>query len=140
MLFAAKMRNLFNVPGKQRNAFAPDRKQNYFKSRKAKYTVGVDINGEYVCLVKSTRQSNNEYLLVDKKIIKLDSSTSLGSVEFKNFLKSAIVNFCGTLADCDIWTKISTEDVSVNFLENSRVPKNQLEKVIFWTAKKEGLD
>jgi len=129
----------FNVPGKQRNAFAPDRKQNYFKSRKAKYTVGVDINGEYVCLVKSTRQSNNEYLLVDKKIIKLDSSTSLGSVEFKNFLKSAIVNFCGTLADCDIWTKISTEDVSVNFLRIPRVPKNQLEKVIFWTAKKEGL-
>ena len=35
-------------------------------------------------------------------------------------------------------TKISTSEVNVHFLKVPRVPKNKLENVIYWTAKKEG--
>ncbi|MGB5216798.1 MAG: hypothetical protein WBN66_00735 [Smithella sp.] len=136
----------FSALGQRRTSPTSTNKSHNFKlsspgifSNKAKYTVGVDIGGENICLVKSTRHSDNDYLLVDKKIIKLDAGISVHSSEFKNFLKSSMMNFCGNVADCDIWTNISTEQVSVNFLKIPRVPKKQLEKVIFWTAKKEGL-
>jgi hypothetical protein len=53
-------------------------------------------------------------------------------------LKSSLVAFCGSVDSCDIWTKISSSDVNVYFLKVPRVPKKQLENVIYWTAKKEG--
>ncbi|MBP9013666.1 MAG: hypothetical protein KBG22_08655 [Smithella sp.] len=131
----------------QKSNFPPSHnKTNNFKltfpgifSSKAKYTVGVDLGEEYICLVKSIRHSEHDYSLIDKKIVKLDSGMSVKSSEFKNILKSSIINFCGNVTECDIWTNISTDHVSVNFLKIPRVPKKQLEKVIFWTAKKDGL-
>jgi hypothetical protein len=103
-----------------------------------KYTVGIDIGREFICLVKTAKSSENSYLLVDKKIIQYDTELSFTSSEFKNLLKSSITDFCGTVSDCDIWTKISTSEVNVYFLNIPRVPKKQQGKVIFWTAKKEG--
>jgi len=110
-----------------------------FFSKKG-YTVGVDVGREFICLVRTAHNSDNRPVLVDKKIIKYDSplSASADSPEFRNLLKSSIFDFCGTLADCNIWTKISTSEVNVYFLHIPRAPKNQLEKVILWTAKKEG--
>ena len=135
----------FNALGKQKNSFTSNKKDKNIKFglpnnffNKTKYTVGVDIAREYVCLVKSTHNSNNNYTLIDKKIIKLDAELSVSSYEFKTLLKSSIIDFCGNVADCDIWTKISTDEVNVYFFNIPRVPKKQLEKVIFWTAKKEG--
>lgn len=105
---------------------------------KKRYTVGVDIGREFICLVKTTKNSDKSYSLVDKKIIKYNPELYLGSSEFNTFLKSAVIDFCGTVADCDIWTKISTSEVNVYFFNIPRVPKKQLGKVIFWTAKKDG--
>jgi Tfp pilus assembly PilM family ATPase len=53
-------------------------------------------------------------------------------------LKSSLVAFCGSLANCDIWTNVSTSEVNVYYLKVPRVPKKQLENVVYWTAKKEG--
>jgi len=103
---------------------------------KRKYTVGIDIGEKFICFAK-VNAAENKPELIDRKIIKYDYK-SVSESQFKEFLKSAITEFCGTPADCDIWTKISTSQVSVYFLHVPRVPKNQLEKVIYWTAKKEG--
>jgi len=101
------------------------------------YTIGVDVNREYICLVKTDNNSGGRPVFVDKKIIKYSPRISNGTPEFKNLLKSAISDFCGSQANCKIWTKISTSEVNVHFLKVPRVPKNKLENVIFWTAKKE---
>lgn len=105
--------------------------------RRKRFTVGVDIGREFICLVKTARTADNRYSLIDEKIIKYNPESS-DSLEFKTFLRSSIVDFCGTLADCDIWTKISTREVNVYFITIPRVPKKQQGKVIFWSAKKEG--
>lgn len=105
---------------------------------KKKYTVGVDIGEEFVCLVKTSGSSDASSVLVDSKIIKYDSRSAENLYEFRKFLKPYLMDFCGTAADCDIWTKISTSQVGIFFFNIPRVPKNQLEKVVFWTAKKEG--
>lgn len=101
-------------------------------------SVGIDIGRDFICLVKTTQSSDNRPVLVDKKIIRYNSQLSTYSAEFKSLLKSSLVDFCGSLSDCKIWTKISTSEVSVYFFNVPRVPKKQLDKVIFWTAKKEG--
>jgi Tfp pilus assembly PilM family ATPase len=106
---------------------------------KKRYTIGVDIGREFICLVKTAQNSDNKPVLVDRKIIKHSFPLSADSPELKTLLKSSIVDFCGVVADCNIWTKISTSEVNVYFLNIPRAPKKQIEKVIFWTAKKEGL-
>lgn len=135
----------FNALGKQQVSFSANKQtkniniippKRFFD--KKKYTVGVDAGREFICLVKTAHHSDGKPILVDKKIIKYSPRISNDSPEFTAFLKSSIVDFCGSVANCNIWTKISTSEVNVHFLKVPRVPKNKLENVIYWTAKKEG--
>jgi Tfp pilus assembly PilM family ATPase len=104
---------------------------------KKHYTVGIDINEEFIGLAKSINVSEGRPVLVDQKIIKYNHLTSKGSIEFKSLLKSHLIAFCGSIADCDVWTMISANDVNVHHFKIPRVPRKQLENVIYWTAKKE---
>ena len=121
-------------PAKKINIISPKR----FFDKKV-YTVGVDIDREFICLVKTTN-SDGRPILVDQKVIKYSQQPSDDLSEFKTLLKSSLIAFCGSVDSCNIWTKISANDVNVYFLKVPRVPKKQLENVIYWTAKKEGLD
>jgi len=105
---------------------------------KENYSVGVDIGRDFICLVKTAQGSDNRPVLIDRKIIRYSSQLSIYSSELKALLKSSMVDFCGSVHDCKIWAKISTSEVNVYFFNVPRVPKKQLDKVIFWTAKKEG--
>jgi hypothetical protein len=120
-------------PGEKINIISPKR----FLDKKV-YTVGVDIDREFIHLVKTAKDSGGRPILVDQKVIKYSQQQSKNLSEFNTLLKSSLVAFCGSVASCDIWTKISANDVNVYFLKVPRVPKKQLENVIYWTAKKEG--
>lgn len=102
---------------------------------KKNFVVGVDVGKDFICLVK-THKGNNAFL--DHKIIKFSPDLSTDSAEFKSLLKSSLVPFCGAVNRCEIWTKISAGEVNVYFLKVPRVPKNQMDNVVYWTAKKEG--
>jgi hypothetical protein len=119
----------------QTNKFKVMWPKNFFD--KKSYTVGIDVGLEFICFIKTTKGSDNRPILVDKKIIKYSPEISNDSSEFKSFLKSSIIAFCGSIANCNIWIKISTSEVNVHFVKIPRVPKNKLENVIYWTAKKE---
>ncbi|KQC10655.1 MAG: hypothetical protein APR62_11630 [Smithella sp. SDB] len=107
-------------------------------SNKKNYTVGVDIGREFIRLVKTTKGLGDKSVLVDQRIVKFGPQISKDSSEFIALLKSSLVAFCGPLANCDIWTNVSTSDVNVYYIKVPRVPKKQLENVVYWTAKKEG--
>jgi Tfp pilus assembly PilM family ATPase len=107
-------------------------------SNKKNYTVGADIGREFIRLVKTTKGLGDKPVLVDQRVIKYGHQISKDSPEFNTLLKSSLVAFCGSLANCDIWTNISTSEVNVYYLKVPRVPKKQLENVVYWTAKKEG--
>ncbi len=107
-------------------------------SNKKNYTVGVDISEDFIHLAKTTRGSGDKSVLVDHKIIEYGHQISKDSQEFSTLLKSSLVAFCGSIADCDIWTNVPTSEVNVYHLKVPRVPKKQLENVVYWTAKKEG--
>ncbi len=106
---------------------------------KKKFTVGIEIGQDFIALVKTVKNYDSRYAVVDKKIVRFEPALSADTNEFNNLLKSSIADFCGTIADCDIWTKISTSKVNVYFFNIPRVTKKKQEKVVYWTAKKEGL-
>ena len=143
------------IRGKDKESFSALGKQKVFLSEKkpAKkikvippkrffdkkvYTVGVDYDWEFIRLIKTAKDSGGRPILVDQRVIKYSQQPSNGLSEFNTLLKSSLVAFCGSVASCNIWTKISANYVNVYFLKVPRVPKKQLENVIYWTAKKEG--
>jgi Tfp pilus assembly PilM family ATPase len=135
----------FSELGKQKVSFSekkPTEKINIISPKrlfdKKVYTVGVDIDREFIRLVKTAKDSVGRPILVDQKVIKYSQQPSNDLSEFNTLLKSSLVAFCGSVADCNIWTKISANDVNVHFIKVPLVPKKQLENVIYWTAKKEG--
>ena len=121
-----------NKPAKKTNLTLPK----LFLNKKH-YTVGVDIGEEFIALGKTINSPDGRPVLIDQKIIKYSHLTSEGSIKFKALLKSNLIPFCGSIDDCNIWTTISSHDVNVNHIKIPRVPKKQLENVIYWTAKKE---
>ncbi len=135
----------FGAFGQQRISLTPNKPKNTRFGlpgkflHKKKYTVGIDVWREFICLVKTVHDSDHHPIVIDKKIIAIDSRFVIGSPEFNHFVKTSVLSFCGNVADCEIWTKISTSQVGVYFFTIPRVPKKQIQKVIFWTAKKEGL-
>jgi Tfp pilus assembly PilM family ATPase len=106
-------------------------------SDKKRYTIGVDFGQGFIGLAKTIKASDGRPMLIDHKIIRYDHLTSKNTSEFNNLLKSALISFCGSFANCSIWTMMPAGEVNVNYLKVARVPKKQLENVIYWTAKKE---
>lgn len=144
-IIRGKDKESFGALGKQRISFSekkPVKKINIILPKrifgKKVYTVGVDIDGEFIRLVKTAKDSGGRPTLVDQKVIKYSKQSSNDLSGFNTLLKSSLIAFCGSVASCNIWTKISANDVNVYFIKVPRVPKKQLENVIYWTAKKEG--
>lgn len=132
--------------GEKQKVFSPVKEQaknvNFISAKsffdKKKFTVGVDIGREFICLVKTSGNSDGRPVLIDHKIIRYSPDLSDDSPEFKNLLGTSINTFCGSTVNCNIWTKIATSEVNVNFIKIPRVARKQVENVIYWTAKKEG--
>ena len=140
-----KDKESFSALGKQKVSFSgkkPTEKINIISPKrffdKKVYTVGVDIDREFIRLVKTAKDSGGRPILVDQKVIKYSQQPSNNLSEFNTLLNSSLVAFCGSVASCNIWTKIPANGVNVYFIKVPRVPKKQLENVIYWTAKKEG--
>ena len=136
--FAAKAKKVLPLPKKKPAKKASLALPRLFSNQK-RYTVGIDIGKEFICLAKTIKASDGKPVLVDQKIIKYSLLTSKDSPEFKSLIKSSLIAFCRSLDNCNIWTMMSASDVNVHHIKIPRVPKKQLENVIYWTAKKENL-
>jgi len=104
---------------------------------KKRYTIGVDFGQGFISLAKTVKTSDGRPMLLEHKIIKYDHLTSKNSPEFNSILKSALHSFCGSFANCSIWTMVTAGEANVSYLKVPRVPKKQLQNVVYWTAKKE---
>ena len=104
---------------------------------KKRYTIGVDFGQGFISLAKTVKTSDGRPMLLEHKIIKYDHLTSRNSPEFNSILKAALHSFCGTFSNCNIWTMVTAGEANVSYLKVPRVPKKQLQNVVYWTAKKE---
>jgi Tfp pilus assembly PilM family ATPase len=99
--------------------------------------VGVEIGYSYLALVKIVQLSETRSKLLDYRFIPFKPNVLPRSPGFSEFLRSAVVEFCGSLRNVNLWTSISTTQVDVRQIRIPKVAKKELFNAIFWTAKKE---
>ncbi|MFO7570644.1 MAG: pilus assembly protein PilM [Smithellaceae bacterium] len=104
---------------------------------KRRLIIGVDIGQDIINLVKTTRTSDGKPVLVDQKSFSYQQPYAKDSEQFAQFLKETLIEFAGSLSLCSIWAMIPAAEVNIHHIKIPRVPKKQLETVIYWTAKKE---
>lgn len=115
-----------------------NKKISKFFPDKKKYTIGVDISHNYICLAKVIASPDyGTPILIDQKIINYDEKIDKGSSEFNSLLKASLFSICGNSANCNIWTMMSADEVNIQRIKIPPVQKKQMENTIYWAAKKE---
>jgi Tfp pilus assembly PilM family ATPase len=105
-------------------------------SEKKTYTIGVDISHDFIRLSRMVNAADGKPVLVDYKTVSCKHAAK-STPEFNSLLKSSLLAFCGNTANCNIWTLMSAAEVNVHHIKVPRVPKKQLDNIIYWTARKE---
>jgi len=137
------IRNKKNVASPEPlSASAIDKKKGRFRSPQfvplqKSLNVGVDVGHEFLRMVKAERTSDNKWELLDCKSVPLTHIASRDSQEFINFLRSELTLFCGTDKNVNLWVNMSAARVNVRHITIPKVPKKQIENVVYWTIKQE---
>lgn len=97
----------------------------------------MDIGHEYLRLVKTTEGTDGAPALLDQRRVPIPQTPGRGSAEFANFLKSELNSFRGPSKKQQLWAIMSAARVEVHHIRIPKVPKKQIENVVYWTAKKE---
>ena len=103
---------------------------------KKKIVVGVDIGGEELKMVKISQALDKKQEMLDYMSLPFESGMSKDSPQFSGFLKSALNDFCGDLRNVEIWSSISSANVTTRYLRIPLVPKKQVANAVYWTFKK----
>lgn len=104
---------------------------------KKRIVVGVDIGGEELKMVKVSQAMDKSLEMLDYSSQPFDSDMSKDSPQFSSFLKSALNDFCGDIKNVEIWSAISSANVTTRYLRIPHVPKKQVANAVYWTFKKE---
>ena len=106
-------------------------------SFKKKATVGIDIGHDYLRLVRTIRNYDGSWRILDQRKLALPPKTPGDAPEFSAFLKASLASFCGSPKKTNLWATVSTAKVDVRHIRVPKVSKKQLSNVVYWTAKKE---
>ena len=104
---------------------------------KKKIVVGVDIGGGELKMVKIGQALDRKQEMLEYSSLPFESDMSKDSPQFSSFLQSALNDFCGNLKNVEIWSAISSANVTTRYLRIPQVPKKQVANAVYWTFKKE---
>ena len=104
---------------------------------KKKIVVGVDIGGGELKMVKIGQALDRKQEMLEYSSLPFESDMSKDSPQFSSFLQSALNDFCGDLKNVEIWSAISSANVTTRYLRIPLVPKKQIANAVYWTFKKE---
>jgi Tfp pilus assembly PilM family ATPase len=99
--------------------------------------VGVEIGDNGLTLVKIAQLSESRSRLLNYRTLPYVSNVPRHSSDFHEFLRSSLIDFCGSLRGVEIWAVISTTLVDVRQIRIPKVAKKELFNAVFWTAKRE---
>jgi type IV pilus assembly protein PilM len=100
---------------------------------KRSLAVGVDMGHEDIKLVKVNRIADQKYEVLDYARVPYNPEYPRQSNQFYQFLRQALINFCGSRKDVDIWCTISSARVETRQLRIPKVPQKQIAASAFWT-------
>jgi Tfp pilus assembly PilM family ATPase len=99
-------------------------------------SIGVDIGYRHLRCIKVARSFDSDWKLLDYTIVPLRADISRGTPDFADFLKSELDKFCGSIKKPNLWANMSSARVEVASILIPKVAKKQIEKAVYWTAKK----
>jgi type IV pilus assembly protein PilM len=97
--------------------------------------VGVDIGHDDLRMVLATK-SDGKWKLPALKKTPIPRDLSRTSDGFIEFLRRELSSFVGAKS-YNIWTVVSPSEIEIRNLRIPKVPKKQIEDVVFWSVKKE---
>jgi Tfp pilus assembly PilM family ATPase len=99
-------------------------------------SVGVDLGHEDLKLVKVNRVTDRKVELVDFSRVELNPDIPRDHPGFPQFLRSALLKFCGTAKVVELWGTIPSARVENRYLKIPKVPPKQIANSVFWTYQK----
>jgi len=100
------------------------------------HSVGVDIGYHNLRLIRVAKNRDNTWRLIDYRSVPLGTDTHRGTPGFANILKTQLDSFCGVSKKVRLWANMSSARVEVASIRVPKVPRKQLENVVYWTARK----
>lgn len=124
---------VFSSPTSKRSFIPPVRKM----FSKSALSVGVDISGDCIRLVKAEHHFNKKPSVLDFRSVPLDSDVTDDKNRMADLLRSQLAPFCSATPPPAIWTSLPQEETDIRCLRIPRVPAGKLENVVYWTYQKE---
>jgi Tfp pilus assembly PilM family ATPase len=100
-------------------------------------TVGIDINRDYIRLVRVTERGRGNWQILDRRRLAVPPNTPADTPKFAAFLKSALGSVCGSPKHSRLWTLISSAKVEVHHISIPKVTNKLVGNMVYWTVKKE---
>jgi type IV pilus assembly protein PilM len=100
-------------------------------------TIGVDIGYDDLKLVKLKRLSGQNHELLEYTRVPFDSEIPRENPDFHLFLRPALLEFCGSDRNADMWCTISSARVETRQFRVPKVADRQLPNAIYWTYQRE---
>ena len=100
---------------------------------KRSLAVGVDMGHDDLKLVKINRISDQKFEVLDYARVPYNPEYPRQGKEFYQFLRQALINFCGNTKDVDVWSTISSARVETRQLRIPKVAQKQIAASAFWT-------
>ena len=106
-------------------------------SLKSTKTIGIDIGHKDLKLIMIKEPSDQQWKLQGYMTVPFDPTTPNDSPKFTDFLKTSLVNFCGSPGKYDLWALIPSELANILYLKIPKVTKRQIDNAAYWSFKKE---
>jgi Tfp pilus assembly PilM family ATPase/Tfp pilus assembly protein PilN len=103
---------------------------------KSAMSVGVDLGHEDLKLVKVNRVSDRKIDLIDYTRVPLAPETPRDHPDFDQFLRAALLKFCGPAKAIELWGSIPSARVETRHLKIPKVSPKQIANTVFWTYQK----
>jgi len=100
---------------------------------KRSLAVGVDMGHDDLKLVKVNRISDQKFEVLDYSRVPYNPEYPRQNKQFFQFLRQALISFCGNIKDIDIWCTISSARVETRQLRIPKVAQKQIAASAFWT-------
>lgn len=100
--------------------------------------VGIEIGTSHLTMVKMVQLSPFRHKMLDYRSIPFEPVTPGGEPRFYEFLRSAVIEFCGSLKRTNLWSMLPAGPVELRQIRiPQKVARKELFNAIFWVAKKE---
>lgn len=135
-LEAAQTPKSLNAPVSTKPPASPKISRLLFSKEKKSISVGIDVSGRSLRLVKAKKNTAREWQILDVASFEYPNGTVKDSAPYKHFIEEKIKSFCN-IQECSLWSLISASNVEIRHIRIPKVAKKDISNAVYWSFKKE---